>query len=165
MSEENTETPEPAPPPKKRGKLVIILVLVGVLLAGGGAAAFWYLRPVPTEEAEAIAEPPAPQSTGIVGFDPFVVNLADSGGRHFLKISVQLVVVDHEVAESIQEDGVQVMRLRSAILELLSEQASTELITAAGKLALKAAITDRASAILQEATVSDVLFSDFIVQF
>jgi flagellar basal body-associated protein FliL len=48
---------------------------------------------------------------GIVNFEPFVVNLADAGGRRFLRINVRLIVDDLEKAEQIQKSEVQLMRL------------------------------------------------------
>ena len=57
------------------------------------------------------------------------------------------------------------VRLRSAIIDILTERTSDELVTPDGKKALKTAIEERATSLLEPAELSDVLFSDFVVQF
>ena len=162
MAHEATEQAKPA---KKKGKLLLILGAVGVLAVGGGAA-WWFMRPAPVEAAEEeTTEAHAESGGGVVSFEPFVVNLADEGGGRFLRATVQLVVPDEELAKEITENAVQMVRLRSNLLELLAEQTSDALITAEGKTALKDAIAERAAALLAPHEVSDVLFSDFLVQF
>ena len=54
--------------------------------------------------------------------------------------------------------------MRSAILEVLTTKTSDTLVTADGKTALKEAIAKRSSEVL-ELEVTDVLFTDFVVQF
>jgi len=161
MSQEATEQAKPA---KKKSKLPLILGAVGLLAVGGGGA-FWFLRAAPVAAEGAKEEAPAETGGGVVTFEPFVVNLADEGGGRFLRASVQLVVADPETAKEITENAVQMVRLRSSLLELLAEQASETLITADGKAALKEAIAERAAGVLAPHEVLDVLFSDFLVQF
>jgi flagellar FliL protein len=124
------------------------------------------MRPAPAAAEEESQEAHEESGGGgVVGFEPFVVNLADEGGGRFLRATVQLVVPDAEAAKEITENAVQMVRLRSNLLELLAEQTSDTLVTAEGKTALKDAIAERAAAVLSPHQVSDVLFSDFLVQF
>lgn len=164
MSQEATEQAKPA---KKKGKLPLILGAVGALAAVGGGA-YWFMRPAP-EGAKAEAKAAAPaheeEAAGVLSFEPFVVNLADGEGSRFLKVTVQLVVPGEATVAEIEENPVQMVRLRSDLLDLLSEQNSEDLVTADGKLALKEAIAERAAEVLDPHEVSDVLFSDFLVQF
>lgn len=145
---------------------MIILVVVLLLLAGGGGGAYWFLwrgnAEAQAAEAEAEPEPPA---TGIVPLEPFVVNLADPSGTRFLRVTMSLVVADEAVAKEVEEEKVVHARLRSAILELLAQKQSTELVTPEGKTALKHAIAESAAHAAHELKVEDVLFSEFIVQF
>jgi flagellar basal body-associated protein FliL len=57
------------------------------------------------------------------------------------------------------------LRLRSSILEFLSQQLADELVTAEGKEKVKHAIAERAGKVLGQGQVIDVLFSEFVVQF
>ena len=114
-----------------------------------------------------MAEPgePALESRGLFAFEPFLVNLADQGGNRFLKATIQIVLESPEDATHIAETPVLVMHLRSAILELLTQQSAPELVTPEGKAALKQAIQARTVPLLANRKVLDVLFSEFVVQF
>jgi flagellar FliL protein len=175
---DKTETPagdappaEAAPVQKRgKGKLFIILGAVFLLLGGGGAAAYFtLLSPAPAEgEAAAAAaedEHKPAEAHGLVSFEPFIVNLADTGGRRFLRISVRLLVPEEEEAKEIEEHKVTVERLRASILEILSSQTSEQVASLEGKTALKHQIAERAKPILEPIEVADVLFSDFVVQY
>ena len=106
-----------------------------------------------------------PEETGIVNFEPFVVNLADPGGRRFLRINMRLIVDDLEKAEEIQKSEVQLMRLRSDILEQLTEQTSEKLGTPDGKSEFKKSIPNTLTRSWSPSEIADVLFSDFVVQY
>ena len=154
---------------KGKGKLFIILGAVLVVLGGGGAAAYFtILKPAPAEgaaAATAAVEHAKPEANGIIAFEPFVVNLADTGGRRFLRINVRLLVPEEEEAKHIEESKVKIERLRASILELLTAQTSEQVTSIDGKAALKHAIVEHAKPILEPIEVSDVLFSDFVVQY
>jgi flagellar FliL protein len=161
-----------APAPKKSRKgLFIVLTLLIVLLAGAGGGAYWFLvRGAEAQAAEAggeaaDAEPEAEEvPTGIVPFEPFVVNLADPGVSRFLRVSLTLVA-DEEHAAELEHDEVALMRVRSAILELLSQQESGQLVTPEGKAELKESIAEAAAHAAHDLKVLDVLFTEFIVQY
>jgi len=172
-------TADSATPAAKGGKTkLLIIVAAVVLLGGGGAAAFLTMRKPAEGKADSKSEEAEKsegrakskkkkahaQGGGIVTFEPFVVNLADQGGGRFLRASVRLVVEEKD-AEHIQKSEVTVTRIRSAVLELLAQQTADQIVTAEGKTALKKAIGDIASEIVEPAEVLDVLFSDFVVQF
>ena len=102
--------------------------------------------------------------TGVVPFEPFLVNLADKEASRFLRVTLRLVVDTEDEAKEIEESKVEGARARSAILELLATQESSTLITAEGKIELKKLIAERTSAVLKR-EIRDVLFTDFVVQF
>ena len=155
----------PAAPPaaKKASKKGLLIGVVGLLVVGGGGAGYWFTRPAVDAATE---EHAAPEEEGesIVSFEPFVVNLADGGGGRYLKVNLQLVIAGAEAGAEIEEDAVAKVRLRSEVLDLLTQQNSDALMTPEGKNALKQAISERASHSVEPHKVMDVLFSDFIVQ-
>jgi flagellar protein FliL len=160
MSQE-AQTPA-APAPKKSRKLMVIagaiLVIAGI--SGGG---YWmFLRPS-AEAAEKPAEEPA-EPPAIVSMDPFVVNLADPGAARFLRVTVGLVVANEGQAKEFSEDAVVRMRVRSSILDLLAQQTAEHLVTTEGKTELKNIIAERVLEHTEHLKISDVLFSEFIVQ-
>lgn len=151
----------PAPVAKKgRGKMLVVVALL-MLCAGAGGAYVWMSR---AGVAAAPREIPLSER-GMVVFEPFMVNLADGGGNRFLKVSLQLVLADPAAAAHVAETPVVLSRVRSDVLELLTEQTGAALVTPEGKVALKDAIRTRAAASLEGREVIDVLFSEFVVQF
>jgi flagellar FliL protein len=154
-------TPAAAKAPGKKSPLVLILI-VGVVAAGAaGGGAWFFLRsrgPAPVAEKKL-------SEHGLVKFEPFVVNLADEGNRHFLKASIQLVVNTPAEAAEFTEKPVLLMGARSAIVNTLTEQTSEHLGTAEGKNKLRDALKEHVSASLKEIEVVDVLFSDFVIQY
>jgi flagellar FliL protein len=166
-AKDKTEKVEAPAAPRKKSKLVpIVLTLVLVLVAGGGGAgAYWYFSNRAPHDGEATSpEPEAPPTPGMVEMEPFVVNLADSGGQRFVRVSMRLLTYDEDQAAEIKEDAVAKTKLRSSLLDLLSMQTADVLVTPDGKTALKKAIAERASHAVHELKVTDVLFVEFIVQ-
>jgi flagellar FliL protein len=167
---DNTTT-APAPPKKKSGllKWIVISVLVLLVLGGGGGAAwwFWFRTPPPAEEgaAEAHKAEAAPEGEGIIPMEQFLVNLADTGAQRFVRVTLRLVVAEEAEAAAIEKNEVKKARLRSTILELLTQQTASVLVTVEGKEQLKKMIAERTSKVLGETKVLDVLFTDFVVQF
>ncbi|MEZ5420335.1 MAG: flagellar basal body-associated FliL family protein [Vicinamibacterales bacterium] len=149
-----------------KNKLVMIGGAVLVLAAGGG---YYYKTQAAAhaEEAAPAAEEHAvsAKDRGLVSFDPFVANLADEGGRRFVRVTVQLVVADAMQAAEMEEVPVLKMQARAIVLELLGTQLADSLVTPEGKVALRQAIAERIAEALHEIEVVDVLFSDFVVQF
>jgi len=139
-------------------KLLVIAVAVLVLAGGAGGTWWWMRRPVQ-------AQAPALEERGLVSFEPFLVNLADESANRYLKVTLGLVLPTAEDAKHVQETPVVLSRLRSDILELLTEQSSAQLVSAEGKQALKIAIKARLGEALEHKEVVDVLFSEFVVQF
>jgi flagellar FliL protein len=145
---------------------MIIIALVAIIVLGGGGGAFYVMRgraqpshPEPVVEKVVVTDP------GMVSLEPFTVNLADPGGSKFLRISIRLVVGSPAEAEKVQKNSVLLVRVRSAILELLAQQTADSLVTPEGKTALKTAIAEHVKTVLADTKVTDVLFSDFVVQF
>jgi len=157
-----TETaPAPPVPAKGRSKLLKLGVPVLVLLIAGGGGGWWYFYGRSSGSVEAAAPPPP--EPGIVSFEPFIVNLADPGGRRFLRVVLQLLVPEAEAAE-LEENKLLHSRVRSAILELLTTQTSAGVASPEGRATLKKAIAETAAHAVEHLEVSDVLFAEFVVQ-
>lgn len=164
MSDAAKADPKAAPGKSKSKKTLFIGIGVLTLaLVGGG---WWFMgraAAAPTEGA------PAEEEHGeraLLPMEPFVVNLADEGGTHFLRTSIQLIIgATEEEAKVLEEKKVETMPMRSAILELLSQQTAATLVTPEGKEALKELIKKRAETVFKKHKVIEVLFAEFVVQF
>lgn len=151
---------QPAPAKGGKGKLMLLVALL--MLGAGAGGAYWWM----SRNAVAAAPREIPLSErGLVTFEPFMVNLSDGSGNRFLKVNLQLVLEDDAAAAKVLATPVVVSRLRSDVLELLTEQSGTVLVTPEGKKALKDTIRERAKGALEGKEVIDVLFSEFVVQF
>jgi flagellar protein FliL len=174
---------------KTRGKLPLILGLV-VLLAGAGGGYYWWsaqqaaqaaagaagkvAKAARSADAQADGEAHDDEHAGeadvaghgvLLPLQSFTVNLADPETSRFLRTDVQLVLAaDESALKALEHEKVPVVRARAAVLELLSEQTSAVINTPEGKAALKKQIATTAGKVLRH-KVSDVLFSDFVIQF
>lgn len=157
----NAAPTDPVPPKKKKKGRGVLFAIVGLVLAlGGGGGAYWVYARAPQAPAK-----PAPPKTGIVAMQPFVVNLADEGGSRFLRVTLSLVIEGEERAKEVTEDPVLSARIRSGILERLAQQTADHLVTPDGKSELKKVIAEQAAHSAHDLKVTDVLFSEFVVQF
>lgn len=187
MSDEGQAIPEP---PARSFKWILLLVTTVVLLAGTGVGGYWWYSRGQTAVAEVsedettedqttedesdgdeATEPSegddadAAEAGGVVPLEPFLVNVMGQGSSTFLRAAISLVVGEAEAAETIKENEIERTRLRSAILETLAGQSADRLVTPDGKAELKKLIKERATAVLSDLTVIDVLFTDFVVQY
>lgn len=157
---------------KSKSKLPLMAGAAVLVLAGAGGGGYWWWShraPADPKAAEAAAaekvEPHTPEDAGVVSFEPFVANLADEGGTRFLRASLKLVVAGAETAKEVEENAVERAQLQSAILETLTVQTADALVTPEGKKALKKQILEKTGHLLRSAKVTDVLFTEFVVQF
>lgn len=169
---EAKEAAADAKPKGKKKSLVMIIAAVAVLAAGGGGFYWWKNQQAAEaaagdkhgEKAQQEEHAAEEEASGVLTFEPFIVNLSD-GAQRYLKANVQLLVSTEEDIKELQENAVVTSRLRSAILEHLSQQTSEHIVTPEGKEALKHEIAEQCGEILEHAKVVDVLFTEFVVQF
>jgi flagellar FliL protein len=169
MSEENDDATQDAPeattaakPAKKgRSKLLVIGIPGFVLLMGGGAGAWWYFNQPAGDAAHAEEEETEP--SGMVSLESFIANLADPGGRKYVRASVLVLVPDEETAAAFEANKLTMSRVRAAVLEVFTTRTSTELVTPEGRAALKKSIAETVHQI-GHLDVRDVIFEEFLVQ-
>jgi flagellar FliL protein len=154
----------------KGGRLKLFLIALGlIVVAGGGAAGYWFfaMKPQPKASAAAAeAHPKEAEAGAALKFEPFVVNLADEGGSRYLRVGLSLVVNgDEEAVKELEHTKVKLLRVRSAVLELLAQQTAEQVVTSQGKQGLKTSIEKSANDVLAPMEVTDVLFTEFVVQF
>ena len=181
MAEEEAgeEGGEAAGEEEKKGlPIKLILIVVGVLaLAGGGY--FAYTNFFQEEAVEESAEKDEngeeggegadgenteelPPGVGVMfTMDPFVVNLAGSNGKRFLKVTATLELSSPEVNPEFEEN---LQKITDSILVLLSSKSFEDVYSVQGKFKLKDEITTRVNRFLVVGHVKDAYFTEFIVQ-
>jgi flagellar FliL protein len=98
---------------------------------------------------------------GNLHLEPFVLNLADSGQRSYLRVGIDLGL-DREVGRG--EDAPPVAQVRDTILGVLSESRVDELLTAKGKVKLKEDLLHALQERVPELKVEEVFFTEFLIQ-
>ena len=181
MAEEEAEGEggEAAGEEEKKGlPIKLILIVVGVLaLAGGGYFAYTnFFQEEAVEEsaeggkegeegadgADGEKEEELPPDVGVMfTMDPFVVNLAGSKGKRFLKVTTTLELSSPEVNPEFEEN---LQKITDSILVLLSSKSFEDVYSVQGKFKLKDEITTRVNRFLVVGHVKDAYFTEFIVQ-
>jgi flagellar FliL protein len=147
-------------------KLIVIGAAVLVLLGGAAGGAWWWMHRAQAAAGKgAEAQQDDPADSGVLALEPFLVNLADKESPRFLRVTLRLVIQGKKKAAELAENDVTKVRVRSAILEVLTQQTSDRLVTPEGKAALKKSILDWCARNISDTKVADVLFSEFVVQF
>ena len=93
--------------------------------------------------------------------DPFIVNLAKSGGNRFLKVTVSLEMSSPEVRLGLKKN---IQKVTDSILLLLSTKEFKDVYSVQGKFTLKGEITTRVNQFLTEGQVKGAYFTEFIIQ-
>lgn len=157
---------------KKGGKVKwVILLLVLLLLVGGGGAAYWFLTgPGAKSEEDALKQDESQAERQraraefvpeIVTLEPFVVNLADPLGRRFLRMTLDVEVLNRAVVADVQRNN---SRIRDAVILLLAGKSFADLASMEGKITLKNQIVERLNQIVGGGRVTNVYFTEFVVQ-
>ncbi len=157
--------------PKMNTKMLIIVGVVVLLLAGIGAGAFFFFMGDSKDEAgpeRAQAEKADFSSEGLgmigpmVEIEDFIINIIDEQqDARYLKAALTLEL---DRLESVPEVEQRMPQIRDAILLLVGNKTFNEVRDLQGKLQLRAELIARINALLQQAKVNKVYFTDFVVQ-
>ena len=166
----------PAPAAAKFPVIPMVLaVLAGVLIAALGIGGVVYylahtgrlpMQAGTVRKAEAVV----PVTTHAMVLEPLLVNLADAGGESYLRVALTLRIAD--VAEKKgakakdekagSDDAV--AAVRDTVLTVLGRQTADGLLAADGKEHLKAALNEALVEHNKDLKVTDIFFTDFLVQ-
>ena len=91
----------------------------------------------------------------------FVVNLADPGGKRYLRVGIVLAFKEVGLERELEEKLPQV---RDKILMILPSKTFDDIKTSAGKAGLKDDIVNGLNSFLTQGKISDLYFEEFVVQ-
>lgn len=164
-------TVEDKVPKKGNKKLIIIAVIAIILLAvgavlvlGGGGSSENTKSEEGSEENLEIEQTPAKDTQlAYLELPEFLVNLRPSGSKkdNFLKITISLEVMDEN---DIPKITTQMPKLIDAINVSLRDLRKDDLYGAGGMYILREEILLRVTQVLNPIKVSDVLFSNILIQ-
>jgi len=133
-----------------------------LFLAAAGGGYWFFVTPTraagQTQEAKTATGAP-PGATFQVG--EIMTNLADTGSRHYIKISVDLWLDTAKAAETVKERKAAV---RHAVIGVLRSKTSQQLVGRSGMEALRSQILDRLDGLLPDGTVTGLYFNSFLIQ-
>ena len=160
-------------PAKKKGKLGKLPMLIALVVVVGGflAADYFALHMVfkkgkpktaATGKKGKKGKPGKPKKMGkIHKMEPFIVNLADPGGRRYFKVQVVLEFDKAALQDELKQRRAQ---LRSNIILLLTSKTYTQVATMAGKIKLRNQIIRAINKVLTKGKVYSLYFTDFVIQ-
>lgn len=149
---------------------VTVAVLIAIAITASGA---WYLARSGRLQAAAASSIAAeskkqqPEKTHAMVLDPLLVNLSDPEGQAYLKVSITLLIIDEEKKgkeEDKEYSTSATAAARDAVLGVAAAQTSNMLLAADGKEHLKQQIKQAITHQVPYLKVTDVLFTDFLVQ-
>jgi flagellar FliL protein len=137
------------------------LLLVTVLLSASGIGYWMYNAHLKeTSVVNASAKKPAT----MVHLESFVVNLADSDGKDYLRVGIDLSTEGREKENKSEEKVNETPIIRDVIISVLSTRNSEELLTPEGKQKLKDDLIKALNAGPAGSNVREIYFNEFLVQ-
>jgi flagellar FliL protein len=158
-------------------KKVMIMALGGVVLLvammGGGFFMMWQKMNASIAQIQTSNAKDAKDDKGHAAkeeeeaikptykMDTLIVNLADQGGKRYLRITMEMELSGPEVLEEIPK---RLPQLRDTILMILPSKQYADISTTEGKIALRDVLIAKINSILKKGTVTTIFFTEFVVQ-
>jgi flagellar FliL protein len=151
----------------------ILVLLIGVLMVlmmgmGGGLFLMWNKLSTISLQANANAgtQPgqgaAVKQSLGpIYTLDTFIVNLADKGGKRYLRVSIDLELQNPEMQVELVK---RLPQVRDSILMILPSKRFDDISSMDGKVALRGEILETLNGFLTQGKITKIYFKEFVVQ-
>lgn len=153
--------------PSKKPLIILVLAIIVSLAAGAGGMFFFMKQQLAHEIEAACAEPPLPVVTTVYTelSKPLIVNFPQGSSIRLVKITLALAADDEATIAILKKNEPMLM---NNLLMLISGQDTGSLKTHEGKVALRDAIFDDVTAMLEKtsqgAGIKEVFFTSFIMQ-
>ncbi len=152
-------------------KTVLIIIIAGFVLfmalAGAGFYILWQKMPgssadsMTTSKSATEKEPPAKELGPIYSINPFVINLAGSGGKRFLRVKINLELKNQTTFEQVHA---QLPRVKDTLLTILSSKKFEDINTVEGKSGLRTEIAATIDTLFSKGAVTQVYFTEFVIE-
>lgn len=150
-------------------KTLLIVGIVFLLLMIGTGVAFFVLwgkvsasKSEHVSSGENIADGTLPTGKkNVFPLKTFVVNLADVGGKRYLRLGMVLELNNIALTSEIEEN---LPHVRDKILMILPSKTFNDIKTFEGKMSLKSEIMNGLNSFLKEGKISNLYFEEFVVQ-
>ncbi|MEI7840339.1 MAG: flagellar basal body-associated FliL family protein [Methylococcaceae bacterium] len=153
--------------PSKKPLIILILAVMVSLAAGAGGMFFYMKQQVAHESPAACENTPLPPVTTVYYeiSKPLMVNFPQNSSIRLVKINLSMAAENEATIALLKKNE---PMLLNNLLMLISAQNTDGLRTHEGKIALRNAIFDDVTAMLEkmspEAEIKEVFFTSFIMQ-
>ncbi len=154
-----------------KGLLIIIGVVVLMMsMMGVGFFVLWHKMSATVAQVQAangIAKPEdkAEEEKSAVmpmhKLETMIVNLADQGGKRYLRVTMELELKTPELAKEIEQ---RLPQVRDSILMILPTKEYSQISTTEGKIQLRDDIIAKLNSFLRTGTINTIYFTEFVVQ-
>ena len=148
--------------------MLIIIISVVVLFMGTVGAGFFILwnkiNQIPQNPAiaEDIAVEEEENAIGpLYSLDTMIVNLADHGGKRYLRVTMALELSDSDALTTIES---RLPQIRDAVLMILPTKKYGDVSTTEGKIALRSEVMEKINGLMTKGQVNNIYFTEFVVQ-
>src|SRR5210317_270442 len=149
----------------------ILIILIGVMMVfvlglGGGLFMMWNKLSAMETQAQSPSDQdasvPVEELLGpIYPLDTFIVNLADKGGKRYLRITIDLELDSKDLESEVTK---RLPQVRDSILTILPTKRFDDISSAKGKTALRDQMLERINGLLARGRVTNIYFKEFVVQ-
>lgn len=151
-----------------KDKLVVILMGAMILFMIGFSIMFyvmWTKISILTgqkHDGKKISEKAEEKKLGpVFSLDTFIVNLDDPKYRKYLRVTMDLELDDEKSSEKIVQ---RLPQIRDSVLKILPSNFYEEVITAAGKNALRDKILKELNSLFSKKMITNIYFTEFVMQ-
>jgi flagellar FliL protein len=156
-------------------KILIIIIAAFVLIMGmmgGGFFLMWkqmsatmaQVNQQNGSEAEEVEAEEAEEEVTIgpmYKMDTMIVNLADRGGKRYLRVTMQFELSTPDVVEEIE---MRLPQIRDSILMILPAKLYSDISTTQGKVSLREELMAQVNGYLKKGAINTIYFTEFVVQ-
>lgn len=153
--------------PSKKPLIILILAVIASLAVGAGGT-YFFMKDYFAHQAAAECEEPALPPVTTTYFEmskPLVVNFPQNSSIRLVKVTLSMAAENEAVIAVLKKNE---PMLLNNLLMLISAQNTDDLKTHNGKIALRNAIFDDVTAMLEKmspgAEIKEVFFTSFITQ-
>ena len=155
----------------------ILIILIGVVMVlmlglGGGLFMMWNKLSALETRSQSAAENaeqgdrdssvPVEKLLGpMFSLDTFIVNLADEGGKRYLRITIDLELDSEELESEVKK---RLPQVRDSILTILPTKRFADISSAKGKTTLRDQMLERINDLVVRGKVTNIYFKEFVVQ-
>ncbi|MDL1962740.1 MAG: flagellar basal body-associated FliL family protein [Deltaproteobacteria bacterium] len=150
-------------------KKLIIFIIIPLILVNVGAVSFviwnktsfFSSQTEKESESEKVSENNSEVIKPIYSLDTFIVNLADKGGRRFLRVTMDLELKNEGLAEEIDK---RLSKIRDSILMIIPTKRFEDINSLEGKIVLRDEVMTKLNSFLKNGSITNIYFVEFVIQ-